>query len=279
LTFLQLIVLAIVQAVTAFLPVSSKPHLLLAPAVIGIAGAGAGVSAAIHLGALAAVAAYLWRDSWAMLAGLWRFARTRRSNPGIRLVGLLILGTLPVAAAAYALEAYTDGAALRSPQIIAWTTFGFAILLFAIDRTCLTVRRMDHLGAGSAITIGLFQVLALLPGTSRAGIAITAGRLLGYERPDAARFSLLLSIPTMIGATLLLGLDAQRAGALQLSLSVVLAAVVAFLAALIGIAAMMSWLRRHSFAPFVLYRVLLGIFLLVWLYTGWFAGFMPPAPP
>ena len=113
-TYLQLIVLAIVQAVTAFLPVSSKPHLLLAPAVIGIAGAGPGVSAAIHLGALAAVAAYLWRDSWAMLAGLWRFARTRRGNPGIRLIGLLILGTLPVAVAAYALEEYTDGTALFS---------------------------------------------------------------------------------------------------------------------------------------------------------------------
>jgi undecaprenyl-diphosphatase len=279
LTFLQLIVLAIVQAVTAFLPVSSKPHLLLAPAVIGLAGAGSGVAAAIHLGALAAVLAYLWRDSWAMATGLWRFVRTRRGNPGLRLIGLLILGTLPVAAAAYALEELTDGARLQSPQIIAWATLGFAVLLFAIDRTCLTVRRMEHLGAGSAIAIGLFQVLALLPGTSRAGIAMTAGRLLGYERPDAARFSLLLSIPTMIGATVLLGLDAQRAGALQLSLSVVLAAIIAFVAALIGIAAMMSWLRHHSFTPFVLYRVLLGIFLLVWLYTGWFGGFMPPAPP
>jgi undecaprenyl-diphosphatase len=278
LTFLQLIVLAIVQAVTAFLPVSSRPHLLLAPAVIGVAGAGSAVGVAIHVGALAAVVAYLWRDSWAMLTGLWRFARTRRGNPGIRLIGLLILGTLPIAVAAYVLHSSTYGTSLQGPQIVAWATLGFGVVLFAIDRTCLTVRRMEHLGAGSAIAIGLFQVLALLPGTSRAGIAMTAGRLLGYERPDAARFSLLLSIPALAGAAVLLGLDAQRAGELHLGLAVVLAALIAFVAALIAIAAMMSWLRNGSFTPFVVYRVLLGIFLLVWLYTGWFGSFMPPAP-
>ena len=277
LTFLQLFVLAIVQGVTEFLPVSSKPHLLLVPALVGGAGAGSAVGAAIHVGALAAVVAYLWRDSWAMLVGLWRFGRTRRGNPGIRLIGLLILGTIPVVVGAYALNRATAGTGLQSPQIIAWATLGFGVLLFAIDRTCLTVRRMEHLGAGSAIVIGLFQVLALLPGTSRAGITMTAGRLLGYERPDAARFSLLLSIPTIAAGAVLLGLDAQRAGELHFGLAVILAAIVAFIAALAAIAAMMSWLRHGSFTPFAIYRVLLGIFLLLWLYTGWFS-FLPAAP-
>ena len=137
---------------------------------------------------------------------------------------------------------------------------------------------MEHLGAGSAVVIGLFQVLALLPGTSRAGITMTAARLLGYERPDAARFSMLLAIPTIVASGALLGVDLDRLGNTQIGYAAILAAFAAFIVALVAIAAMMSWLKNYDFTPFVIYRVLLGIFLLIWLYTSWFGGFMPPAP-
>jgi undecaprenyl-diphosphatase len=278
LTFLQLFVLAIVQGVTEFLPVSSKAHLLLVPALTGEDGHILVIDLAVNIGTLCAVIAYLWRDSWSIVYGLWRFIRTRRGNPGLVLLGLLILGSIPIFAAGYALQELVGTATLKGAEIVAWTTFVFGILLYVIDRMCLTVRRMEHLGAGSAIAIGVFQILALLPGTSRAGITMTAARLLGYERPDAARFSMLLAIPTIIASSVLLGVDLERLGNTQIGFAAILAAATAFIVALAAIAAMMSWLKEGNFTPFAVYRVLLGIFLLIWLYTGWFGGFMPPAP-
>jgi undecaprenyl-diphosphatase len=278
LTFLQLFALAIEEGVTTVLPISSQAHLLLVAAVTGAPAGNTAIDLAVHVGVLAAVVAYFWRDSWSMVTGLWRFARNRRSNPGIRLIGLLVLGTTPIAAAAYALKAATAGAGVGGTEVIAWATLGFGLLLYIIDRTCLTVSRMEHVGAGSVLVIGLFQVLALLPGASRAGVTMTAARLLGYERPDAARVSLLLSIPAILGSGALLCLDLHRSGETALGLAAVLAAVAGFVAAFIAIAAMMSWLRRSSFAPLAIYRVLLGAFLLIWLYTTWFGGFLPPAP-
>ncbi|MGE5145619.1 MAG: undecaprenyl-diphosphate phosphatase [Candidatus Eiseniibacteriota bacterium] len=277
-TFLQLFVLAIVQGVTEFLPVSSNAHLLLVPALTGEDGHLLAIDLAVNVGTLLAVIAYLWRDSWSMVHGLYRFVRTRRGNPGLVLIGLLILGSIPIFAAGYGLREMTGSATFKGPEIVAWTTFGFGILLYVIDKMCLTVRRMEHLGAGSAIVIGFFQILALLPGTSRAGITMTAARLLGYERPDAARFSMLLAIPTIIASSVMLGVDLDRLGNTQIGFAAILAVVTAFIVAFVAIAAMMSWLKEGNFTPFAVYRVLLGLFLLIWLYTSWFSGFMPPSP-
>ena len=107
---------------------------------------------------------------------------------------------------------------------------------------------------------------------------MTAARLIGYERPDAARFSMLLAIPTIVASSILLGVDLDRLGNTQIGFAAILAAGTAFIVALIAIAAMMSWLKHASFTPFAVYRILLGIFLLLWIYTGWFGSFMPPAP-
>ena len=126
---------------------------------------------------------------------------------------------------------------------------------------------MEHLTAGSALAIGFFQCLAFIPGTSRSGITMTAGRLLGLNREAAARFSLLMSIPAILGAGTLAGWDLYRAGDAVLGLDALVAAVLSGIAALVAIALMMRWLRRASFMPFVIYRVVLGVVLLVWLYT------------
>ena len=136
----------------------------------------------------------------AVLAGLGLFVVGSVMCALASTIGLLILGTIPVIGAGYLLKEATGGVGLRSLELAAWTMLVFGVLLYAVDKTCLTVRRMEHLGAGSALIIGLFQVLALVPGTSRAGITMTAARLLGYERPDAARFSMLLSIPAIVAS-------------------------------------------------------------------------------
>jgi len=261
---LHLVILAAVQGITEFLPISSSGHLVLAPIFLGWPDQGLLIDVAVHVGTLLAVMAYLYKDVGAMLAGIGRAFKGRR-DAGARLFMLLVIGTLPVVGAGFALHHYgVDN--FRSVEVIGWTTLGFGILLWIADQVGMTVRRVEHLGVFDVLFIGLAQCLALIPGTSRSGITMTAARLIGMERPDAARFSLLLSIPTIIAAGTLTGIDIYRSGNVQLATDAFVAAGLAFFFALIAIALMMAWLRRASFTPFVIYRVVLGVFLLTVAY-------------
>ena len=264
---LHLAVLALVQGITEFLPISSSAHLILVPAFTGWPDQGLIMDVAVHVGTLGAVMLYFWRDLGAMMLGLGRMLKGRR-DPGGRLAGYLILATLPAVIAGSLLVRYYPGG-IRSLEVIAWTTLGFGILLYVSDRLGMTVRRIEHLTFGDILIIGLAQALALVPGTSRSGITMTAARFLGLERQEAARFSLLLSIPVIIGAGSLKGLELYRTGDVQLTGDAFIAAGFAFVAALAAIAGMMAWLRRASFTPFVAYRVTLGVFLVAVVY-GWF---------
>jgi len=263
---LHLAVLALVQGITEFLPISSSGHLILVPVLTGWPDQGLVLDVAVHVGTLGAVVLYLRRDLVAMIGGVFRFMGGS-SDPGARLAGCVIIGTLPVVAAGYAMNVYLPGG-LRDPRIIAWATLGFGLLLYAADRFGMTFRRLDHIGFGDAFIIGLAQVLALIPGTSRSGITMSAARMVGLERTDAARFSMLLSIPAILGAGTLKGLELYRSGDAQLTVAAMIAALMAFAAALVTIFALMAWLRRATFTPFVVYRVILGGALLAISY-GW----------
>lgn len=263
---LQIIVLAVVQGITEFLPVSSSGHLALVPIFTTWPDQGLLMDVAVHVGTLLAVMLYFWRDIVFMLMGLWQFLRGRK-DPGAKLAGLIVFATIPVVIAGYFLNKhYPD--ALRSLTVIGWTTLGFGIVLFFADRFGMTLRRVEHLRLSDALLIGLAQILALVPGTSRSGITMTAARLVGMERPDAARFSMLLSIPVIIGAGTLKAIELVEQGNAQLTNAAFTAAGLAFIAALISIAILMVWLKRSSFTPLVIYRVLLGGGLLAIAY-GW----------
>lgn len=261
---LHLAVLALVQGVTEFLPVSSSGHLVLVPIFTGWPDQGLMLDVAVHVGTLGAVVLYLWRDVLAMAGGLVRLLKGRR-NPGSNLFFYVVLGTLPVIGAGYALnEYYPNG--IRSIEVIGWATLGFGIFLGFSDWIGMTVRRIEHIRLIDALIVGVFQILALIPGTSRSGITMCASRLLGFERPDAARFSMLLSIPTILGAGVLKGIELYETGDMEVTRDVGIAAGMAFAAALASIIIMMAWLRRASFAPFVFYRVVLGSLLLAFAY-------------
>ncbi|MEQ8814439.1 MAG: undecaprenyl-diphosphate phosphatase [Thalassobaculum sp.] len=262
----QLIVLAVVQGITEFLPISSSGHLILVPYFTGEVDQGLMIDVALHVGTLGAVMLYLWRDIARMLVGLGRMLRGR-ADPGARLALQLVVATLPLVAAGYAASRYL-GDTLRSVEVIGWATLGFGIVLWLVDRAGMTVRRIEHLSYGGALFIGCSQILALIPGTSRSGITMTAARLLGFERAEAARFSMLLSIPAIVASGSLQGLKLYQTGNEQLTVDAFVAAGLALVAALIAIVAMMGWLRRASFLPFVLYRIALGGGLLIWLYFG-----------
>lgn len=264
---LHLLVIAAVQGITEFLPISSSAHLILVPKLTGWTDQGVLIDIAVHVGTLGAVLLYFHRDVLRLARGFGHTA-VGRATPERRLFWLLILATIPVMAAGLAIDRLGLTSDLRSAGLIAGTTIGFGILLYVVDRTCLTVSQCEHVGVRGALFIGLAQVLALIPGTSRSGITMTAARYLGLERTEAARFSMLLSIPTIVAAGALAGIELWQTGDVAIQGDAILAAGLAFISALAALALMMSWLRRASFTPFVIYRLLLGGYLLYWLYTG-----------
>ena len=274
LPLLHIFILAVVQGLTEFLPVSSSGHLVLVWEYFDRAGWQVPeqtqsdrliLDVAVHVGTLFAVCLYFWRDIAQIVVGLTRIL-VGQTGPGARLAFHVVLASIPLVVAGYLFYLFKDSmaASLRDVQVVAWATIGFGVLLLIADRTGLTVRRVEHLGATGALFIGLMQVLALIPGTSRSGITMTAARFLGFERAEAVRFSLLLSIPAILGAGTLTGIDLYRSADVQLGFDALAAAAVAFVMAFLSIALMIRWLRRAGFMPFVFYRLFLGAALLIW---------------
>jgi len=268
-----LTVLALAQGVTEFLPISSSAHLVLTRA----AWTGLGLDApppnpvaeltldvALHVGTLVAVALYFRRDVALLVEGGFALLRGRRDGPA-RLAWLVLIATIPaIVAGALAKGFITDN--LRGVETIAWTTLVFGVLLGIADRR-QTEGEVSDLGWKGAIFIGVAQAFALVPGVSRSGAAMTAARWLGLRRTDAARFALLLALPTIAGAGALATKDLLETGEARLGMDAAIGAVMAFFAAYAAIWLMMRWLRTASFMPFVVYRVLLGLALL-WLAYG-----------
>lgn len=259
-SFFQIILLAVVQGITEFLPISSSAHLILVPRFFDWPDQGLTIDVAVHVGALGAVTLYFWRDFFDLARGGLALLRFRVTREG-RMLLLLLLATVPVIIAGFGLNSVMpDG--IRSPMVIAVTTIGFGALLFASDRWFGQGADISRLDWRGAVFIGMMQILALIPGTSRSGITMTAGRILGMKRSEAARFSLLLSFPAIAGAGFLKGLELVETGNGELGLAAAVAALVAFFTALMAITAMMIWLRKANFTPFVLYRLFLGLILL-----------------
>lgn len=266
-TTLQIVVLALVQGITEFLPISSSGHLILVPVLTDWPDQGLLFDVAVHVGSLGAVLIYFRRDVLQMLQGVPALMQPNRlDNPRTRILLLVVIGTVPVVAAGILLKAF-GADVLRSAEVIGWTMLVFGVVLYLVDRWQPDDALLERMTLGGALVVGLAQVLALIPGTSRAGITITAARWLGYRRDEAARFSMLLSIPTILAAGGLLTLDVVEAGDLEVGQDVLLATGLAFVSAWAAIALMMHWLQRASYTPFVVYRCLLGVALLVYAYA------------
>jgi undecaprenyl-diphosphatase len=263
--FTQILILAAIQGITEFLPISSSGHLILVPKLAGLADQGLMLDVAVHVGTLLAVILYFWRDILGMALAVFRIYRQisnhRKLEVEFWLFCKLALATLPTIGVGFYVNKYM-GADLRTLEIIGWATLCFGILLFIADKINMTVRKIEHISFGGAFFIGLMQAVSLVPGTSRSGITMTAARFLGVERQDAARFSLLLSIPTIIGAGVLKGFEFSASANKILLYDVLTLAGLSFLFALAVISLLMVWLRRANFTPFVIYRVLLGGMLL-----------------
>ncbi|MGE4279846.1 MAG: undecaprenyl-diphosphate phosphatase [Magnetospirillum sp.] len=254
-TYLDIVLIAVIQALAGVLPLSASGHFALFTGLAGDPMAFAAVSVAAHLGMGLGLALWLWRDVWAMAVGIGRMVKGK-SDPGGRLFLALLAASLPAGLLGFWILSELT---LPHGQLLAAACLlGFGVLLALADRWGVTVRRIEHQGMLGAVLFGLLQLLALVPGVSRTGIVVTAARLVGYERRDAARLALLLGVPALLGlgAFKLWQLSSQTVLIFSgdLLLATLLAAFMAWLAA--GL--MLSWLGRHTFQPFYVWRIMLG---------------------
>jgi undecaprenyl-diphosphatase len=261
----QAVVLSLVQAVTEFLPISSSGHLILVPYFLGWPDQGLSFDVAAHLGTTVAVVAYFRRDLWDLITGFFSGAPGHYDFVPRRLGWALVVGTIPAALAGLALES-TISTHLRSPLLIAGTTFVYALFLLWADRAGSQQRDLASLGLRDALLIGLAQALALVPGTSRSGITITAALLLGFVRPAAARFAFLLFIPVGILAGGHDLLKLWRTGELGNQLTPILIAIlVSGAVGYLVIGWLLGWLRSRPLTVFVVYRIALAAVIVATL--------------
>ena len=260
-TLLDVVLVALISGLGEALPLGASAHLALLPAMAAAADQRAAVAAAADLGIACALSVYFWRDMAAMGLGLFRLAKGR-SDSGARLFFQLLIGTLPAALLGSAFAHFAAHPGGRTMVAAAMLVFG--LFLLVADRLGMTVRRIDHLGLAGTFAVGILQAAALIPGVARVGVAITAARLMGCERREAARLALLLSIPLLASSALSLVWSLR--GHLVVSADLAGAAGIAFLAALAACAFMMAWVRRNSFAPFAVWRILLGGAMLIGIF-------------
>ena len=262
---LSLVLVALIQGVTEFLPVSSSGHLILLPGLTGMEDQGQVIDVAAHLGTLIAVVAYFRRDVARALAGTLDILCGRATTDRTLAMGLVV-ATIPVVLAGLVLNLTGLDDAMRSVAVIGWTMLIFGLVLYWADRTGSEEKEARDWTLRDALVMGLWQAVALIPGTSRSGITITGARRLGYERRDAARLAMLMSIPTILASGTLLGLEVAATADTAAMRDGAIVALLSCVAALAALSLMMRLLRSVSYTPYVIYRVILGVVLLAVAY-------------
>lgn len=256
----QIILLALIQGITEFLPISSSAHLILPKEVLGWPDQGLAFDVAVHFGSLIAVVGYFRRDVIAMTGAWFKQFGAQGPTHESHLAWMIILATIPAGIAGLLANDFIERE-LRSGLVIACTTIIFGIALYIADRKQILSKEMYQMGIAAALVIGCAQALALVPGTSRSGITITAAMLLGFTRSDSARFSFFMSIPIIV-----LGAGFKTYELIQeptiawrdIALGTVLSAFSAYLC----IYYFLAFIERIGMLPFVIYRLILGAFLL-----------------
>ncbi len=260
-----LILVAVIQGLTEFLPVSSSGHLVLIPLITSYPYQGQTIDVAAHVGTLLAVLLYL-RAEVIHIAG--SFLGLRQNDPATVMLGIMLtLATIPVVVVGYFVN-YANLDWLSLVHTLALANLGFAGLLWIADKAPIRHETLDSMSWQRAAIIGIAQIFALIPGASRSGVTMTAARFLGFDRVVAARFSLLLSIPVIAGAGLLKAKDLVEVGNLALGIDALVVLALSTILALLAIRWMMGLLARSTFAIFVYYRLALGGLLFILLISG-----------
>ncbi|AKQ43036.1 Undecaprenyl-diphosphatase [Aurantiacibacter atlanticus] len=260
-TFLQLLLIAVVQGITEFLPISSSGHLILIPHLTNFPDQGPMIDVAVHVGSLLAIIIYFWRDVLGLAKGGFASIGIGKEPEQKRLFWWVVVGTIPAVAVGLFLKLGGYLESFRITDLVAVNLIVYGLLLGAADRWGKQTKSYEDVTWRDALLVGLAQAMALIPGTSRSGSTMTMARILGYKRVEAARFSFLLAIPAVAGAGLLAALDLAEASA-QMQTDALIAGALTFVAAFLTMAFLMNFLKKASMLVFVVYRVAMGIALL-----------------
>ncbi len=268
---LQAVVLGIVQGITEFLPISSSAHLKVVPVALGWGDPGITFTAVIHLGSIAAIIWYFRDDLKQLLQGTWQGIQKKDyHNSELRLTVGILLGTLPIVVCGLLWKKFvTDESPLRSMTTIALTSIGIGLLLGISEWIGTRDRAEKDIKPQDAILMGIAQALALIPGTSRSGITITAGLFLGLDRPTAARFALLMGIPTILLAGGVELTDVLQQGWNQIEIiPLVIGTITTFIFSYLSVVGLIRYLQQQNTWVFVAYRLLFGSFIFWGVFTS-----------
>ena len=257
-----IIILSLIQGITEFLPISSSAHLIIIPEFFLNIDSSRGFDVSLHFGSLLAVIYYLKKDLIKIILDTIFF---KKDNEGFIILKNLIISTIPVIIVGFLVH-INNFDIIRSLEVIGWTTLIFGILLGIADRNLKVIKYFKSLNLKDALVIGIAQTLAIIPGTSRSGIVITAGLYLGFSRFDASKYSLLLSIPVIIAATTLESINLFIEKGFFFNNEMIMGIILSFCVALITITLFMKWINKASLKIFVAYRIMLGILILIYAY-------------
>ncbi len=261
-TLFQQLLIAVVQGITEFLPISSSGHLILIPYLTNLPDQGPMIDVAVHVGSLLAIVIYFWRDVLGLARGGFASVGIGKDPQQRRLFWWVVVGTIPAVLLGLFLKLNGYLESFRVTDLVAVNLIVYGLLLGAADHFGKQEKSFEDVTLRDAILVGIAQAMALIPGTSRSGVTMTAARALGYKRVEAARFSFLLAIPAVAGAGLLAVLDLAEASA-QMQWDALVTGVFTFIAAFATMAFLMNFLKKASMMVFVIYRVAMGVALLV----------------
>jgi undecaprenyl-diphosphatase len=264
-TIFQALVLGILQGLTEFLPVSSSAHLALAPYLFGWQDPGLAFDVALHFGTLVAILWYFRKEWGELVAAAVRVIRKRKAEtPEEKRVVFLIIATIPGAIGGLLLEKKAE-TVFRAPALTATMLILMGVVLWAVDKFAAENRKLEGMRWVDSLLIGLAQVAALVPGVSRSGATITAGRALRFDRQSAAIFSFLMSMPIIAAAVVLKGPEVLKGGGL--GVEVVVGVLASAISGWLAISVLLKYVSKHSYGIFALYRVLLGLAVLAVVYS------------
>ena len=253
LSSVEILILSIVQGISEFLPISSIAHLVLISKYYVFVNQNLLIDICLHLGSLLAVIIYFRNDLFSFVQNKYFLSK-------------ILIGTIPILPIGYIF--YQTGIInqLRSLEVIGWASLFFGILLYISDKRENKKKISQDFSIRSAIFIGLFQVLALIPGVSRSGITITSGRLLGFERVDSAKISFFLSIPTLFAASILGIFNIYKEGSSELNFLAIIAVIFSFIFSYLTIAIFLNFIKKFSLKIFVIYRIIISVLILSIVY-------------
>ena len=250
--FIEILILSAIQGISEFLPISSSAHLIIVSSLYDLKASSLLIDISLHLGSLLAIIFFFRKD-------LFNLKQNQK------LLKLIIIGSIPLMIFGYILYSTELISYLRNIKVIAWTTLSFGIILYFADQSKINQNISSNLNIKSILLIGIFQILALIPGVSRAGITITAARFLKFNRVDSGKISFLLSIPALAGASFL-GLKDLQSESLEINILTIIAVILSFLFSYVTVKYFLDYLNKFSLNIFVIYRLIIAFVLFSIIY-------------